>query len=112
LWTGQSAGAEGYQVRFSRVITAYIAMKEPILDEDPGRAAEVMRKRLVEYGDRPELIDLVGRLVRAALPTDVLWGDTVAAVVDAILPGVLGRFRRSSLGISGAFDKAVEWFRH
>lgn len=113
---GLSAGVEGYKVRFPRVIAAYIAMKEPILDEDPGRAAEVMRDRLVGYGDRARLIDLVGGILgaapKAAQDAHLPWSNTVAAIVDAILPGVLDRFRRSSMGITGALGKAVEWFRH
>lgn len=115
---GLSRDVPGYRVRFSRVITAYIAMKEPITDEDPEKAAEIMLRRLVAYRDKHNLIDLVGGLVRVAgdAVRAVRPGDPGAEVAPAIsqeiAPRIVDRIQRSRIPIKGKLDKAVEWFGH
>lgn len=111
---GLSGDVPGYRVRFPRVITAYIAMKEPITEEDPEKAAETMLRRLVAYRDRHNLNDLVGGLVRvvgnavqAANPGNPAV-PMVPMLGQEIIPRIVDRIQRS-LAIKG---KAVEWFRH
>jgi hypothetical protein len=114
---GLSGEVPGYRVRFPRVITAYIAMKEPITEEDPRQAAEAMLRRLVAYRDRHNLINLVGGLVRVAgNAVRAANPGTPGAVADAfgqeIAPRIVDRIQRSPLAIKGALGRAVEWFRH
>lgn len=115
---GLSAEVPGYRVRFPRVITAYVAMTEPITEVDPQQATEIMLRRLVQYRDQHNLIELVGGLVRlvgsavqAANPGN--QGAAVAAAASQELaPHIVDRIRRSPLAVKGSLGKAVDWFRH
>lgn len=115
---GLSGKVEGYHVQFPRVITAFIAMRKPVLDEDPERAAQVMRDRVIEYGARIKQLALIGELVTAigkvvqATSRDRQVGDTVVVVSNEIGSRIPGILRRTPLAISGPFAKAVKWFAH
>lgn len=113
-----SAEVPGYRVWFPRVIAAHIAMREPITEEDPQLAKEIMLRRLVQYRDRRKLIDLVGEqlpLVGDAVQ-NIFQGHPAAEVAPAlarvVAPRVADFLQRSPLVIKGRLGKAVEWFRH
>lgn len=110
----------GYRVRFPRVIAAHIAMKDPVTDADPGRAADSMRRRLTEYQDRDRLIALVGQLIAAAgtaagsvadaqLPGS---GDAAATTAQEIAPRIVDHIRRGPWAVKVSWGKALDWFGH
>ncbi|HEY3688340.1 MAG TPA: hypothetical protein VGL93_35200 [Streptosporangiaceae bacterium] len=115
---GLSAKVPEFRMSFPRVITAYIAMNGPINEPDPKKAAEIMRTRLVEYSSRANLIGLLGGLMgvvgkaagQAARHAGVPGTEAVPYMVDEVVPRVMDRFRRTSLGLGGTLGAALEWF--
>lgn len=110
---GLSRKVPGYPVRFPRVIAAYIAMKEPITDEDPERAAETMRGRLNDYLDKHKLLEFVRGLIEVIPHAVRLFspGDPVGGLGHPILKDTPPRIVRGLL-VKRTFGKAVRWFGH
>ncbi|MEU4765623.1 hypothetical protein AB0H12_20435 [Actinosynnema sp. NPDC023794] len=110
---GLSEKVGTYEVKFPRVVLAYVAMESPIEgDFDVKRSRDEMKARLVAYRDRDALIGLVGSVVQSsfgALVPQLGMGD---AFVDGVAQRIVDRLRRASRLARFSWDEALPWFRH